>query len=88
MFFTYSERENTLAAEMADKVPLKIRHQRSQRLRNLSEMKRRHFYEKFLGSNRQVLLEDAEKEGLMLGYSDNYIQGGHSLPSLARPTNS
>ena len=72
--FTYSERENTLAAEMQDTIPLKVRNQRSQRLRNLSEMKRRHFYEQHLGTARRVLLEDAEKEGKMYGYTDNYIK--------------
>ena len=72
--FTYSERENTLAVDMPGKIPLKVRHQRSQRLRNLSEMKRRHFYDQFIGTKRNVLLEDAEKEGHMFGYTDNYVK--------------
>ena len=72
--FTYSERENTLAPTLTGQVPMKVRHQRSQRLRMLSEKKRRYFYEGFLGQTREVLFEGGEKEGLMFGFTDNYLK--------------
>lgn len=72
--FTYSERENTPAIEMAGKVPQAIRKQRNEILRNLSEKKMHYFSEQFRGSSRQVLFEHADKQGFMEGYSDNYIK--------------
>lgn len=72
--FTYSERENTLAAEMAEKVPMKERHRRSQMLRILSEKKRRNFYEQHVGEDRPILFEEKEESGDMFGFTDNYIK--------------
>ncbi len=72
--FTYSARDNTPAADMKHQVPIKIRRQRNQRLRNLSNMKKRFFYEQFVGTERPVLFEQEEKEGMMFGFTDNYIK--------------
>ncbi len=72
--FTYSERENTLAAEMEEVVPMNIRQQRNEILRQLSERKRRQFYLKHQGEIRPVLLEDAEHNGSIEGFTDNYIK--------------
>lgn len=72
--FTYSERENTLAASMDGVVPVPVRHERSKRLRMLSEKKRRYFYEQFIGEERPILFEGAEDKGAMFGFTDNYIK--------------
>jgi len=72
--FTYSERTNTQAVEMADPVPLKIRNKRSQMLRILSEKKKRAFYESQIGSTHEVLLENDLKGGMMYGFTENYIR--------------
>jgi len=72
--FTYSERENTYAASMDGTIPLKGRHQRNQRLRNLSAMKRRYFYQQYTDSLRTVLFEHEQKDGIMYGFTDNYIK--------------
>ena len=72
--FTYSERANTKALEMENPVPMQERHDRCIRLRNLSEKKKRHFYEQFLNSNRKVLFEDEQRGELMHGFTDNYIK--------------
>ncbi|MDH5382991.1 MAG: tRNA (N(6)-L-threonylcarbamoyladenosine(37)-C(2))-methylthiotransferase MtaB [Cyclobacteriaceae bacterium] len=72
--FSYSERENTLAAEMDAVVPVNERQRRSQMLRILSEKKRRNFYESQIGRIRPVLFEKAEKNGLIEGFTDNYIK--------------
>ncbi|NRA93909.1 MAG: tRNA (N(6)-L-threonylcarbamoyladenosine(37)-C(2))-methylthiotransferase MtaB, partial [Psychroserpens sp.] len=61
--FTYSERDNTLAAEMEDVVPKNVRAKRSKMLRGLSVKKRRAFYESQLGTTRTVLFEGENKEG-------------------------
>lgn len=40
----------------------------------LSVKKRRAFYEEFIGQKREVLWEDVEKEGMMEGFTDNYVR--------------
>ncbi len=72
--FTYSERTNTLAPEMEGAVPMHIRNERNKRLRNLSYQKMRFFEEQHAGEQRSVLFEHKNKNGIMEGYSDNYIK--------------
>ena len=76
--FTYSERENTLAISMPGIVPVKERHERNNRLRILSEKKRRYFYEQFVGQSRPVLFEEKEQDGAIHGFTDNYIKVSHN----------
>lgn len=72
--FPYSERENTTAFKMKDPVQMKVRGERTEMLRNLSEKKRRFFYEQHVGSTRKVLFESEDKNGSMSGFTDNYIK--------------
>lgn len=72
--FTYSERDNTKALEIKPVVAVNIRHERNKVLRNLSYMKMQHFTEQHKGQVRKVLFEDSTKNGMMEGYSDNYIR--------------
>nr|WP_294793569.1 tRNA (N(6)-L-threonylcarbamoyladenosine(37)-C(2))-methylthiotransferase MtaB [uncultured Mucilaginibacter sp.] len=72
--FTYSERENTLAAEMKGVVPGSTRADRSKMLHILSDKKRRAFYESQLGKTAEVLFEGDVKEGFMHGFTRNYVK--------------
>ena len=72
--FTYSERDNTLAAEMPDVVPMKERNERSKMLHILSDKKRRVFYEENIGSENYVLFENDIEDGVMHGFTQNYIR--------------
>ncbi|CAM4039603.1 tRNA (N(6)-L-threonylcarbamoyladenosine(37)-C(2))-methylthiotransferase MtaB [Gillisia hiemivivida] len=72
--FAYSERENTLAAEMEDVVPLSVRKKRSKMLRGLSAKKRRAFYESQLGTSHTVLFEGENKQGYIHGFTENYVK--------------
>ena len=72
--FTYSERDNTLAAEMDGVVSKNVRSKRSKMLRTLSVKKRRAFYESQLGTSRTVLFEGENKEGYIHGFTENYIK--------------
>jgi threonylcarbamoyladenosine tRNA methylthiotransferase MtaB len=72
--FTYSEREHTKAVEMDNVVPVNVRHNRNKTLRNLSYMKMRYFTEQHAGQTRKVLFEGRSKNGMMEGYTDNYIK--------------
>ena len=72
--FTYSERANTQALEMDGIVPVKERQRRSNMLRTLSEKKKRYFYEQHIGNMQTVLFEDDIENGMMHGFTENYIR--------------
>jgi threonylcarbamoyladenosine tRNA methylthiotransferase MtaB len=72
--FTYSERENTLAAEMKGIIPGSTRAERSKMLHILSDKKRRAFYESQLDKTDEVLFEGDIKEGFMHGFTRNYVK--------------
>jgi len=73
--FTYSERPDTTALRITeDIVPMAERKRRNRMLTILSEKKKRAFYESFIGTERPVLFEQEEKDGLMQGFTDNYLR--------------
>ncbi|MDO7137662.1 tRNA (N(6)-L-threonylcarbamoyladenosine(37)-C(2))-methylthiotransferase MtaB [Algibacter lectus] len=72
--FTYSERDNTEAAEMDGIVPGNVRSKRSKMLRGLSVKKRRAFYESQLETTRTVLFESENKSGYIHGFTENYVK--------------
>lgn len=72
--FSYSERENTPAAEMENPVPGSQRADRSKMLHILSEKKRRSFYETQLGKKFEILFEADHKNGFLHGFSRNYVK--------------
>jgi threonylcarbamoyladenosine tRNA methylthiotransferase MtaB len=72
--FTYSERKNTYAVQLAHPVPIHERKKRNQMLRILSEKKLRHFYEQNIGKEFNVLFESENKEGMIHGFTENYIK--------------
>jgi threonylcarbamoyladenosine tRNA methylthiotransferase MtaB len=72
--FTYSERAGTRALEIDGSVPVHVRHERNKTLRNLSYMKMQYFTGQHLGHTRKVLFEGHQKNGLMEGYTDNYLR--------------
>ena len=72
--FTYSERENTIASQMEGAVPGSHRSDRSKMLHILSEKKRRVFYDQQLGKQTEVLIEGDNKNGMMHGFTPNYVK--------------
>lgn len=72
--FTYSERDNTHALSLGPVVPIHTRNERNKILRNISYRKMQSFTEKHIGQTRKVLFESVNKNGMMEGYSDNYIK--------------
>lgn len=72
--FTYSERENTEAVEMQGVVPIPERKQRSKMLRILSEKKKMAFYRTQIGKTLPVLWEHENKNGVMYGFTENYVR--------------
>jgi threonylcarbamoyladenosine tRNA methylthiotransferase MtaB len=72
--FTYSERDNTTALNIKPVVPMHTRHERNKVLRNLSYQKMQYFTAQHIAQTRMVLFEDHNKNGMMEGYTDNYIR--------------
>ena len=72
--FTYSERPDTKAILLPDQVEPAERKRRSKMLRILSEKKRNYFYNQMIGNNIDVLFESKGEDGMMKGFSSNYIR--------------
>jgi threonylcarbamoyladenosine tRNA methylthiotransferase MtaB len=72
--FTYSERKNTIAANMEGKVHPLEKEKRSKMLHQLSVNKRRSFYQSNLGRESIVLFESQNIGDKMFGFTANYIK--------------
>lgn len=72
--FTYSERENTHAVNIKPVIPIRVRNARNKILRNLSYQKLQYFTNQHTGKKRKVLFEGYNKNGMMEGFTDNYIK--------------
>jgi len=72
--FPFSERKNTEAVKLPGKVDPAIKEKRTHRLIELSKQKRNLFYQHNIGTQHHVLFEAAKKQGLMSGFTENYIR--------------
>ena len=72
--FSYSERENTKALLLKNHVDKYKRSERSKILRMLSSKLQRNFYLKSLGTTKNVLFEQEDKNGFLFGFTENYIK--------------
>lgn len=72
--FTYSERDDTHALNIGPIVPVHIRQERNKILRLLSYRKMQYFMEQNRNVTRKVLFETTNRNGMMEGFTDNYIK--------------
>ena len=72
--FPFSERPGTPAVDMPNKVQARISTERVSRLEELSAKLNRAFTERFISTEREVLFESTNHDGLMYGYTDNYLR--------------
>ena len=72
--FPFSERPGTPAVTMHNKVQSSISTARVARLEELCSRLHNAFATKFLGTEREVLFESTDRNGLMYGYTDNYLR--------------
>ena len=79
--FTYSERPDTKAVSLPGKVGKEEKKRRSSLLRILSDKKRFAFQEKFIGKKERVLFEEANDDGIIKGFTSNYIKVFHPFMS-------
>ena len=71
--FTYSRRPGTRAVELEGHVDEKEKHRRSMVLHELSEAKKLAFYQAHSGKTFSVLWESDNVNGMMHGWTENYI---------------
>ncbi|MGB1256183.1 MAG: tRNA (N(6)-L-threonylcarbamoyladenosine(37)-C(2))-methylthiotransferase MtaB [Thiolinea sp.] len=79
--FTYSERDGTKAARLANPVPEPVRKQRSQTLHQLAEQLKKAWFQQQIGVTADVLWERRkEKNGQAVysGYTPNYCKVTHT----------
>ena len=72
--FPFSERPNTRAIDLSDKVSATEKAKRTRSLIALSQEKRNLFYKKNLGKEVDVLFELNITKGKIVGFSNNYIK--------------
>lgn len=72
--FSYSERPNTHASTLPNKVSKSLRSKRSKMLRGLSAKKRHAFYESQINTSHTVLFEGENKLGYIHGFTENYVR--------------
>lgn len=84
--FTYSERPDTKAITFSSKVDKNERKKRNNMLRILSDKKKNAFYKSLIGSELEVLFEAENDNGIIKGFSSNYVRV--ALPFDSRLINS
>lgn len=72
--FPYSERPGTAALRIPHIVDEKEKKRRAHQLLELSDTKTHAFYERFIGTEADVLMEKAIRGKAMHGFTDNYIR--------------
>jgi len=76
--FSYSARPGTAAARMAGQLPLEVRKERSQRMREVLKAAETAYYQRFLGQTAEVLWESTSTLGPdgwhLHGLSGNYLR--------------
>ncbi len=77
--FSYSERADTNAIKLDEKVSKSDKSKRSKMLHILSEKKKHSFYNNFINKKRPILFEGL-KNGFLVGHTDNYIKTLVKIP--------
>ncbi len=71
--FPFSLRKGTAAEKLPDKIHGSIIKERTRKLIQLGKLKRKSFYNGFIGRTLSALVEKGERKGFYKGFSDNYI---------------
>jgi len=79
--FNFSERPGTPATDMTGKVTFSTRERRSKRLILLSDDKHQEFCRLNIGNFSDVLFEHTRSEGMITGFTDNYLRTEYSWNS-------
>ncbi|MBR6472497.1 MAG: tRNA (N(6)-L-threonylcarbamoyladenosine(37)-C(2))-methylthiotransferase MtaB [Firmicutes bacterium] len=79
--FKYSKRKGTKAEAMKDQVGGEVKNLRSDELQEAGEKAAAEFFEREKGRARVVLFEEITADGLLTGYTENYIKTYVPVPA-------
>jgi len=82
--FRYSRRKGTRADRMEDQVEERIKSERSELVRKLTEETRLKYMESMLGKQQRVLVERIDGKGLARGYGEHYLPVHFPSKNLGR----
>ena len=71
--FRYSRRKGTRADRLEDQVAERIKAERSEVIRQISEETRLQYMNNMIGHKQRVLIEKINSEGLASGYGEHYL---------------
>jgi threonylcarbamoyladenosine tRNA methylthiotransferase MtaB len=71
--FKYSKRSRTRAERMPDQIPEKIKSERSEIIRKISDNSKLNYRKSFVGKHQRVLVEKILRNGFATGYGENYF---------------
>ena len=82
--FRYSRRKGTRADRLEDQLEEKIKAERSEVIRQISEENRLNYMDSMLGKTQRVLIEKVNSEGLARGYGEHYLPLQFSTPDRSQ----
>ena len=82
--FRYSRRRGTRADRMEDQVGERIKFQRSEAIRRISEENRVAYMKSMLGKGQRVLVEKVDRQGLAHGYGEHYLPVAFPTDDLSK----
>lgn len=71
--FKFSPRIGTYAERMQEQVPEKTKHERSEKIREISYLNKLNYRRSFANKTQRVLIERVTPEGLAKGYGEHYV---------------
>jgi threonylcarbamoyladenosine tRNA methylthiotransferase MtaB len=71
--FRYSKRKGTRGERMENHIPEKLKVERSQRIRMISDSNKIRYYNSMIGKQQTVLVEKINRNGIAQGYGEHYI---------------
>jgi threonylcarbamoyladenosine tRNA methylthiotransferase MtaB len=71
--FKFSFRKGTYAGQMPEQIPEKIKHERSEKIREISNLNKFNYRKSFINKTQRVLIERITPEGLAKGYGEHYV---------------
>ncbi len=71
--FKYSVRNGTRAERMENQIPDKVKNDRSEIIRELSNGMRKQYLESFIRKEQKVLIEKVDSKGFASGYGEHYV---------------
>ncbi len=71
--FKFSVRKGTDAEQMPEQIPDKIKHERSEKIREISDINKFNYRKSFINKTQLVLIERISHGGTAKGYGEHYI---------------